>query len=113
MADEEQVDRAVRAMLADDLVTLRSVLDDGLDPNAVGDHGMSLLYYAVDIEGDTATQGEGAFHADATSLLVARGANPLVAADDGLTPYAVAQSYGHWLALEIFDSLRRDAGPPQ
>ena len=94
-------------MRADDLLALRAILDAGLEPNAAGGDNATLLYHAVDIEGDAATQGEESFHVDATALLIARGADPHKPADDGLTPYEVARRYGHWLALELFDARVR------
>jgi uncharacterized protein len=61
---------AIEAIERRDIETLKAILSDGLDPNALGEDGRTLLMHAV--MGERADAGMAAF-------LIQRGADPNVA----------------------------------
>ena len=100
------------AVELDDFDTLRRLLDQGADIQDPVHGGWTLLHHAVDGEIDVANQQDEPVHVDMTAFLLARGADPLAASEDGTTPLSFAQERGHWLAVELFNAwLRRNRTP--
>ena len=95
---------AHRAVEQEDLVRLRQLLDTGTDVNAVED-GWTLLHHAVDVEIDGHNQTGDPLHVDVTAFLLARGADPSISVDGGQTPFQMAFSRGHWLAVTLMEAI--------
>jgi hypothetical protein len=72
---------------------------------------MALLRHAIDVEHDSHVQTGEPLHADVTTFLLARGADPLRPCS-GMTVIAEAEACGHWLAAEIMRAwTARDRQP--
>jgi hypothetical protein len=71
------------AALDSQLSVLERVLVDGLDVNAQGKDGRTLLHWAADVG-----------HYDAVELLLRNGADPTLADREGVTPLQLAQGIG-------------------
>ncbi|MCG3752285.1 MULTISPECIES: ankyrin repeat domain-containing protein [Amycolatopsis] len=90
-----------------DLPALRDLLDQGVDVDEEC-NGMTLLQHAIDVEGDGHVQTGTPLHVDLTAYLLARGADPLRRSTDfeQVTAEEMARSYGHWLALALFEAWK-------
>lgn len=82
------------------------MLANGADPDEIFGT-MTLLTHAIDIEGDNASQAGHPLAVHTTAVLLAFGADPRLADADGRTPMAVAEQYGHDLAIRL---LQRHLG---
>ncbi|ATY16642.1 ankyrin repeat domain-containing protein [Amycolatopsis sp. AA4] len=93
-----------------DLPALRDLLDQGVDVDEEC-NGMTLLQHAIDVEGDGHVQTGNPLHVDLTAYLLARGADPLRRSNDfeQVTAEEMAERYGHWLALALFDAWKKRA----
>ncbi|MDT0266075.1 ankyrin repeat domain-containing protein [Streptomyces sp. DSM 44915] len=90
------------------MATLRDALDAGADVEEA-QFGTSLLYDAVDVEGDGSLQRGTPLHVDMTAFLLARGADPTRrSTSTGLTAEEGARILGHWLATELFEAWKRE-----
>lgn len=83
-----------------DLPGLRDLLDAGHDEEDDNGDGWTLLRHAVNAEYDTHAQTSQPLHADATTFLLAGGADPMRPCN-AVTVVSEAEIRGHWLAAEI------------
>jgi hypothetical protein len=103
---------AHRAVKHGDLPGLRDLLDAGHDVEDDNGDGWTLLRHAIEAEHDIHTRTGQPLHADVTTFLLARGADPL--SQRSALPVAdQAEARGHWLAAEIIRAwTRRSQNPP-
>ncbi|MFD6923695.1 ankyrin repeat domain-containing protein [Streptomyces sp. NPDC059944] len=91
---------AHQAIEDEEILELVRLLDSGVDPNEVcGD--MTLLAHAVDYEADGAIQSGSEMEVAYTAVLLAFGANPMLAADGGSSPMEIANRYPHESAKRL------------
>jgi uncharacterized protein len=91
---------AHHAVEHEDLPLLRDLLNTGHDVEDDNGDGWTLLRHAVDVEYDRHVQTGEPLHADVTTFLLARGADPLRHCN-GTSVVEEAETRGHWLAAEI------------
>ncbi|WP_093912134.1 ankyrin repeat domain-containing protein [Streptomyces sp. cf386] len=99
---------AHHAVEHEDVETLARLLADGSDPDEVFSN-VTLLTHAIDVEGDSSLQSGRPLTVHTTAVLLAFGADPELADPDGDTPMAMANRYGHDLAVQL---LRAHIGRP-
>ena len=99
---------AHQAVEAEDLVTLRRLLDEGADVHEEYD-GLTLLHHAIDVEIDGHVQSGDGLHVDTTAYLLARGADPERRGGNGagITARHQASTSGHWLAACLIEEWVR------
>jgi uncharacterized protein len=67
----------------------------------ITNHCWTLLRHAIDVEHDGHLQTGEPLHADVTTFLLVRGADPQRLGADGTSPLHDVETRGHWLATEI------------
>ncbi|MFJ3914106.1 ankyrin repeat domain-containing protein [Streptomyces vinaceus] len=92
---------AHQAVESGDHGELTRLLDAGADPEEVC-CGLTLLFHAIDAEGDGALQSGEPLDSALTAILLAYGADP-TATPDGETPRELAASYNHEMAIRLLD----------
>ncbi|MEU1617546.1 ankyrin repeat domain-containing protein [Streptomyces sp. NPDC005722] len=84
----------------EDAETLARLLGAGVDPNEVVGNS-TLLTHAIDVEGDSALQSGQPPRVHTTAILLAFGADPELEDPGGATPLALAEHYGHDVAIRL------------
>ncbi|MEW1568845.1 ankyrin repeat domain-containing protein [Streptomyces sp. NPDC093509] len=93
---------AHQAIENEEIFELVKLLDSGTDPNEVcGD--MTLLAHAVDYEADGAIQSGSEMEVAYTAVLLAFGADPMLAAEGGISPMEIADQYPHDAAKRLME----------
>jgi len=87
-----------------DLARLRGLLDTGHDIDDDSGDGRTLLHHALDIEHARHIHAQQPPHADITTFLLIRGANPQRQDTLGRPALHHARQLGHWLAVEIIQA---------
>lgn len=95
---------AHRAVELSEYEELTRLLAEGVDPNEVC-FGQTLLIHAIDFEGDSARQSGKPLSSVATAILLAHGADPMLADPDGDTPLEMAQLVNHAMAENLLRSF--------
>ncbi|MGW1029882.1 ankyrin repeat domain-containing protein [Streptomyces sp. NPDC002577] len=94
---------AHRAVEHEDAETLARLLADGSDPDEVFSN-MTLLTHAIDVEGDGSLRSGQPLTVHTTAVLLAFGADPELADQEGRTPMDMANHYGHDLAVNLLQA---------
>jgi hypothetical protein len=84
-----------------DLPLLRALLDQGHDIESDDGNGQTLLRHAIEVEYTRHDRTGEPLHADISTFLLARGADPHNRDLNGISCIAHAHYLGHWLVHEI------------
>lgn len=99
---------AHQAVESSDHATLTRLLDEGADVNEVCSR-MTLLMHAIELEADSATQSGQPVDSALTAILLAYGADPLLALN-GETAYDWASFFNHDMAIRLLDRFTTSHG---